>query len=528
MKNKKIYIYDTTLRDGAQSEGISFTIKDKIRIARKLDELGIDFIEGGWPGSNPKDDEFFRIAGKELCLKKAKLVAFGSTRRADTSPGSDVVLKGLLKSNTDYLTIFGKSWDLHVKSVLKTSFKENLEMIEDSVRYLTKKGRKVFFDGEHFFDGYRDNPKYALDTLKAAEQGGAKALILCDTNGGMLTSSIFEIIEEVKDVVKVPLGIHVHNDADMAVANSVAAVQAGCVHVQGTFNGYGERCGNANLVSIIPTLKFKLNVDCLEPFAFRELTEASHYISEIANVKQQDSQPYVGKSAFAHKAGVHVNAILKNSKSYEHMDPSKVGNKRRMLISELSGKSSIIDKAGEMGLKMEKTSPEAKKILSYVQDLEKDGYQFELAEASLMLLMQRASNIFKKNFEIEDFRVIVEKRGDSPLLSEATLKLKVGDKFRHTVSLGDGPVHALDQALRKALIEFYPSLKEMHLSDFRVRVLDEKSATAAKVRVLVQSQDRTDSWWTVGVSENIIEASWLALLDSIEYKFFKDRKHKKK
>ncbi|MGD2279224.1 MAG: citramalate synthase, partial [Candidatus Omnitrophota bacterium] len=414
------------------------------------------------------------------------------------------------------------------KSVLKTSVKENLNMIADSVKYLKKKGRHVIFDAEHFFDGYEENPKYAISTLKAALEGGAECLVLCDTNGGTLTSQIFEIVEEVAEKVKAPLGIHTHNDNDMAVANSIAAVQAGCTHVQGTFNGYGERCGNANLVSIIPSLRVKLGLDCLSDFAVKELTEASRYISEISNIKQLDSQPYVGASAFAHKAGVHVNAMLKNPRTYEHMDPAKVGNKRRMLISELSGKSSIISKAEELGIEVDKTSDKASRILSHVQDLENRGYQFELAEASLMLLMRRTSDIFKKHFELQDLRVIVEKRGEGEILSEATVKLKIGSKKRHTVALGDGPVHALDQALRKALAEFFPSLKEMHLSDFRVRVLDEKAGTAAKVRVLIQSQDASDSWWTVGVSENIIEASWLALIDSIEYKFLKDEKRKRK
>jgi len=526
--NKKIDIYDTTLRDGAQFEGISYSIMDKIRVAQKLDELGVDYIEGGWPGSNPKDDEFFKIAQKELKLKNAKLVAFGSTRRAGVRTVSDPVLRGLLKSGTKYLTIFGKSWDLHVKSVLKTTMHENLKMIEDSVKYLKSKKRKVFFDAEHFFDGYKNNPKYAIDSLSAAAMGGAEALVLCDTNGGMLTGQLFEIVEEIGSRFKLPIGIHVHNDAEMAVANSVAAVQAGCTHVQGTINGYGERCGNANLVSILPAIKYKLGFKCLSDFSFKELTEVARYIAEISNIKLFEAQPYVGKSAFAHKAGVHVNAVLKDPKSYEHIVPEKVGNKRRMLISELSGKSSIVSKAKEYGFDMDKKSDKARKVLSYVQDLEKKGYQFELAEASLSLLMKRAAGTFKKHFEIEDFRVIVEKRGDIPVFSEATVKVRIGEKLEHTVSLGDGPVHALDQALRKSLIQFYPSLSGMYLSDFRVRVLDEKSATAAKVRVLIQSQDKKDSWWTVGVSENIIEASWLALMDSIEYKFMKDEKRKKK
>ena len=527
MKNRKVEIYDTTLRDGAQSEGISFTVKDKLRIARKLDDLGIDFIEGGWPGSNPKDDEFFREAKRSIKLKRSVLAAFGSTRRAGAKASGDSIIKGLLKAETEYLTIFGKSWDLHVKAVLKTSLKENLEMIEDSVRYLSKKGRRVIFDAEHFFDGYRENPGYAVQTLEAALSGGAETLVLCDTNGGALTSRIFKVVEEVMEKVKAPLGIHVHNDGDMAVANSVAAVQAGCSHVQGTFNGLGERCGNANLVSILPALKFKLGMECLKKFEFKELTEASRYIAEICNVRQQDAQPYVGKSAFAHKAGVHVNAILKNPRSYEHIEPEKVGNKRRMLISELSGKSSVIEKARELGIDVEKGG-KARDILSNVQEMEKEGFQFELAEASLMLLMGKASQEFKRFFDMQDFRVIVEKRGNGPIVSEATLKLQIGDKMRHTVSLGDGPVHALDQALRKSLVEFYPSLSQMHLSDFRVRVLDEKAGTAARVRVLIQSQDEADSWWTVGVSENIIEASWLALRDSIEYKLVKDQKKKRK
>ncbi len=524
MKDKKVYIYDTTLRDGSQSEGISFTVKDKMRIAGKLDELGIDFIEGGWPGANPKDDEFFKEASKSLKLKNSKLVAFGSTRRANTKASADPVLANLLMSGTEYITIFGKSWDLHVKQVLKVPPKENLNMIEDSVAYLRKNGKHVIFDAEHFFDGFKDNREYAVETLKAAITGGAECLVLCDTNGGTLTSQIFEIVEDTAEAVKFPLGIHVHNDADMAVANSIAAVQAGCVHVQGTFNGYGERCGNANLVSILPALKFKLGMECLAKFEFKDLTEAAMYIAEISNVKLQDSQPYVGKSAFAHKAGVHINAILKNSRTYEHIEPEKVGNKRRMLISELSGKSSVLSKAEELGIKIEKTSDKAKSILEHVQSMEKEGFQFELAEASLMLLMKKASEAFRGHFEMQDFRVIVEKRVDGPIVSEATIKLKVGNELRHTVSLGDGPVHAMDQALRKSLEEFYPSLKDMHLSDFRVRVLDEKAGTAAKVRVLIQSHDKDDSWWTVGVSENIIEASWLALRDSIEYKFVKDEK----
>ncbi|MCK4852035.1 MAG: citramalate synthase [Candidatus Omnitrophica bacterium] len=525
---KKIYIYDTTLRDGAQSEGISFSVQDKMRIARKLDELGIDFIEGGWPAANPKEDTFFREAATSLKLRNSKLVAFGSTRRVNTTPASDVILKGLLGAGTEYVTIFGKSWDLHVKAVLKTTLKENLRMIGDSVRFLRKKGRRVIFDAEHFFDGYEENPGYAIETLKAASDAGAESLVLCDTNGGAVTSGVFEIVEKVKDKLNVSLGIHAHNDGDMAVANSIAAVQAGCIQVQGTFNGYGERCGNANLVSIVPALQFKLGLDCLSSLALKEFTEASRYIAETANMRHQDSQPYVGNSAFAHKAGVHVNAILKDRRTYEHIDPDRVGNKRRMLVSELSGRSGIVGKAGELGIDIGKATGRAGNILSLIQDMEKEGYQFELAEASLTLLMRKASGAFKRHFALEDLRVIVEKRGKSGMISEATVRLRIGQAERHTVALGDGPVHAMDRALRKCLSEFHPSLKHMHLIDFSVRVLDEKAGTAGKVRVLIQSQDKSASWWTVGVSENIIEASWQALIDSIEYKLMKDDRWRKK
>ena len=525
---KKIQVYDTTLRDGAQFEGISFSVRDKMLIAGKLDELGVDYIEGGWPGANPKENEFFVAAAKSLKLKKSKLVAFGSTRRVKAKASSDIILKGLLNAETKYVTIFGKSWDLHVKAVLKTSLKENLNMISDSVSFLKKKGRHVMFDAEHFFDGYEENPGYAIDSLRVAFEAGAETIVLCDTNGGCVTSRVFEIVEEVREHLNAPLGIHTHNDTEMAVANSVAAVQAGCVQVQGTFNGYGERCGNANLVSIIPTLRLKLGYDCLSAFALKELTEASRYVAETANMRHQDSQPYVGNSAFAHKAGVHVNAILKNCKTYEHIDPVLIGNSRRMLISELSGKSSIMAKAEEMGLKIDKKSNKASSILTQVQDMEQNGYQFELAEASLMMLMRRAVEKDKKHFTVKDIRIIVEKRLGGDIVSEATVKVEVDGETMHTVSLGDGPVHALDRALRKSLQGFYPEIKNMHLSDFSVRVLDEKAGTAAKVRVLIQSQDKTDSWWTVGVSENIIEASWKALIDSVEYKFMKDDKIKKK
>ncbi|MFA6079252.1 MAG: citramalate synthase [Candidatus Omnitrophota bacterium] len=520
----KIELYDTTLRDGAQAEGISFSVNDKLKVTEKLSELGMRYIEGGWPGANPKDMEFYKRV-KSLRIKNSSIVAFGSTRRADTRAGSDKILKGLLAAETSHITIFGKTWDLHVKDVLRIELAENLRMIEDSIKFLKSKGRKVFYDAEHFFDGYNGNKEYAILTLKAAEAAGAERIILCDTNGGSITSQVFEVVEEVKKVIKTPLGIHAHNDSEMAVANSIAAVQAGCIQVQGTMNGYGERCGNANLVSIIPNLKLKLGYDCVSDLALRELTEVSRFIAEICNMKPLDSQPFVGNSAFAHKAGVHVNAILKTSVSYEHVDPHLVGNRRRLLISELSGKSTILKKAQDMELGLSKDGVKTKKILSILQEMEGRGYHFEAAEASLELLMKRVMKKFKDFFELEDFRVIMEKRKDGKMTSEATIKLRVGKELEHTASQGDGPVNALDSALRKALKKFYPNLAQMHLSDYKVRVLDEKQGTAARVRVLIQSQDKADSWWTIGVSENIIDASWLALIDSIEYKLLKDLKN---
>jgi 2-isopropylmalate synthase len=522
-KMKKIELYDTTLRDGAQSEGISFSVADKLKICEKLDELGIDFIEGGWPGANPKDIDFFKKA-KALRLKSSSLVAFGSTRHAHSKALSDKVLKGLLGSETKYITIFGKSWDLHVTDVLRTELDENVRMIGDSVEFLRSKGRKVFYDAEHFFDGYLSNRDYAIRTIRAAEEAGAERIVLCDTNGGTITSQLFEIVEDVGRAVKTPLGIHVHNDCDMAVANSVAAVQAGCVQVQGTINGYGERCGNANLVSILANLKLKLGMECVSDLQLRGLSEAASFVAEICNMKIEDNAPFVGASAFAHKAGVHVNAILKNPKTYEHVDPGLVGNHRRLLVSELSGKSTVIKKAQEMGVDLGRSAAKTRKILGMLQELEHKGYHFEVAEASLELLVKRVMKKFTDFFDLEDFRVIIEKRKLGRMSSEATIKLRVGKEIEHTASQGDGPVNALDSALRKALKKFYPRISEMHLTDYKVRVLDEKQGTAARVRVLVQSQDKEGSWWTMGVSENIIDASWQALVDSVEYKLLKDSK----
>ncbi|MDD5292496.1 MAG: citramalate synthase [Candidatus Omnitrophica bacterium] len=515
-------IYDTTLRDGAQTEGISYSLNDKVRIVKELDSLGVHYIEGGWP-SNTKDRELFREMKKHQ-LKNSKLTAFGSTRRVNDKAEKDSNIKSLVEAGTDVVTIFGKSWDLHVKDVLKTSMEENLAMIYDSVSYLKSKSKEVFYDAEHFFDAYKANKEYALKTLDAAQKAGADVIVLCDTNGGTLTSELIKVLAEVKKQISVPLGIHIHNDMGMAVANSVAAVECGCVQVQGTFNGYGERCGNADLVPVIAILKLKMGLDCLSDAKLKELTKTAHVISEISNMKQMLNQPFVGSSAFAHKGGVHINAVLKNPSSYEHINPELVGNHRRMLVSELAGKSPILVKAKELQLDLDKKSPQAKKILKLLQNLEHQGYQFEAADASFEILVKKALKKYKKFFDLEGFKVVIEKRKDNKVYCEATIKLKVNNIQEHTASEGDGPVNALDNALRKALKQFYPALSKMHLADFKVRVLDEKAGTAAKVRVLIQSQDEKDSWTTVGVSENIIEASWQALVDSIEYKLLKDSK----
>ncbi|MEA3328175.1 MAG: citramalate synthase [Candidatus Omnitrophota bacterium] len=517
----KVKLYDTTLRDGSQGEGISFSVEDKLNIVRKLDLLGIHYIEGGWPGSNPKDMQFFSQV-KKLNLKNSKITAFGSTRRPQSKASADPNIKALLKTGTNVVTIFGKSWNLHVKDILRTTLKENLKMIKDTVSYLSGKGLEVIYDAEHFFDGYQANPSYSLDTLLAAQEAGCRTIVLCDTNGGMITSRLREIITDVISMVNVPLGIHTHNDSGMAVANSIAACQSGCRHVQGTINGYGERCGNANLCSVIPNLKLKMDLDCISDKKLKDLTEVARFVAETANMVLENNQPFVGKSAFSHKGGIHVNAVMKKPLSYEHIEPSRVGNKRRMLISELSGQSNVLIKAKQMEIDLQKGTPQTKKILNLLQDLEHKGYQFEAAEASFELLMKKALAKYKKFFELEGFKVLVEKKNNK-LISEATIKLKVKGVVEHTAAEGDGPVNALDKALRKALSGFYPALSQMHLSDFKVRVLNAETGTAAKVRVLIQSQDSKDSWSTVGVHENIIEASWQALVDSVEYKLLKNK-----
>ncbi|MFA5271658.1 MAG: citramalate synthase [Candidatus Omnitrophota bacterium] len=519
---KKIFIYDTTLRDGAQTEGISYSLHDKITITKHLDNFGIDFIEGGWPYSNPKDKALFEYFRKHP-LRKSKLVPFGSTAHPANPAHKDKNLISLVNSGTEYVTIFGKTWDLHVRDVLKAKPEDNLRIIFDSVKFLKSQGKKVFYDAEHFFDGYKANPDYALKTLKAASDGGAELLVFCDTNGGTLSWEVRNIARKVKESLKINnFGIHCHNDLDLAVINSIISVEDGCNHIQGTINGYGERCGNADLISIIGILQLKMGCAAVRPEKLKELTGVSHFVSEVSNVAHRDSHPFVGRSAFAHKAGIHIDAVIKNPLAYEHVLPSLVGNKSRFVISELAGKSTLVVKAKELEFDLDKKSPQAKRIHKLLQELERQGYQFEAAEGSFKLLLQKELKKYKKFFNLLGFRVSVEKREDGKLISEAVIKLKINNKLEHSAAEGDGPVNALDNALRKALMKFYPSLSKMHLTDFKVRVLDEKGGTAAKVRVLIESQDEKEDWSTIGLSENIIEASWQALADSVEYKLLKD------
>ncbi len=518
---RKIEIYDTTLRDGAQSEDISFSVEDKLRISEKLDELGIHYIEGGWPGASPRDAEFFNKAGK-LKLKISELVAFGSTHRASLKVHNDPNIKSLLSAGTPVVTIFGKSWDFHVREALRISLSANLDLIHNTIAYLKQRIPKVFFDAEHFFDGYKANPEYTLNTLQAAVSGGADGLVLCDSNGGTLPEELGGIVKNIIGRFQVAIGIHAHNDAECAVANSVIAVKLGVSHVQGTINGLGERCGNANLVSIIPNLKLKLNYSCITVNQLRKLREVSGFVTEIANMRHFKRQPYVGNSAFAHKGGIHVSAIQRHPETYEHIKPGLVGNYQRVLISDLGGKSNIIRKAREFNLKIDPDSPKVAEIVREMKDLENQGFQFEGAEASFELLMKKAFGLHRRFFSLIGFRVIVEKREEAEEpLSEATIMVEVGKKPEHTAATGNGPVNALDNALRKALEKFYPKLKEVKLIDYKVRVLAAGKGTTAKVRVLVESGDNTHQWGTVGVSENIIEASWQALVDSIEYKLLR-------
>ena len=520
----KITIYDTTLRDGSQTQGISFTVNDKLKITRKLDDLGVDYIEGGWPGSNPKDKSYFQLV-KKLKLKHATIAAFGSTRRAKIKTSEDTNLRELIKSQAPTITIFGKSWDLHVTDVLKTTLEENVAMIYDSVKYLKDHKKEVFYDAEHFFDGYKRNPEYALKTIKAAEEAGADCLVLCDTNGGTLTQEVREIVQEVRRHLKAPVGIHTHNDLGLGVSNSITAVEMGCVQVQGTFNGLGERCGNADLCTIIGILHTKLKLKTTAEKNIKKLMETSYFISEISNFKLPDNAAFVGHSAFAHKGGVHIDAMIKNPLAYEHMDPSIVGNHRRFVTSELAGKMPIILRAQKMDVALDKKSPEAKRLMKQLQQKENEGYQFEAADASFELFLKRSLKKYKPFFKLEGFKTSSEKRFDGRTFAEASIRVNVNRESHFSAAQGDGPVDALDKALRQALKKSYPRLEEMHLTDYKVRVLDTNEGTAARVRVLIESQDKTDSWTTVGVHENIIEASWEALTDSIEYKLLKDQKN---
>ncbi len=518
-----VKIYDTTLRDGTQGEGVAFSMEDKVRIVRRLDDLGVHYIEGGWPGSNPKDARFFQRM-VDVPLRRAKLAAFGSTRRPGVAPAADPNLKALVDARTAVATIYGKSWDFQVTEALNTSLEENLAMIADSVAFLKPRFEEVVYDAEHFFDGFKRNPEYALASLRAAELAGADVLVLCDTNGGTLPHEVVEIVRRVKGSVRAPLGIHVHNDAECAVANSIAAVVEGVDHVQGTINGYGERCGNANLVSIIPSVMLKLGLAALPPECLAELREVSRFVSELANRPPWQHQPYVGDSAFAHKGGMHVSAVTKHPETYEHVNPELIGNHRRVLVSELAGQSNVLWKAAQWGIDLDKNTPETRQILQTLKELEDQGFEFEGAEASFELLMEKARGAHRPHFGLEGWTVVVNRRGEVPAVSEATIKLHVNGIEEHTAAEGNGPVSALDNALRKALEQFYPSLKTMSLRDYKCRILEQTLGTSAKTRVLITSGDDRETWGTVGVGHNIIEASWQALVDSIEYKLRLDER----
>jgi 2-isopropylmalate synthase len=516
-----VELYDTTLRDGAQMEGMSLSVEDKLKIARKLDELGVQYIEGGWPGSNPKDAEFF-VRAQSLNLQNARLAAFGSTRKAGGEAKGDANLRALIDARTPVVTLVGKTHDLHVREVLETSLEENLSMIADSVRYMKEHNRTVFFDAEHFFDGYAADPKYAVQCLKAAASAGADCLVLCDTNGGMTTDQLITAIRAVKAEVDAPLGIHTHNDAELAVANSLAAVGEGVGQVQACVNGYGERCGNANLLSIIANLKLKLGMDVVSDDQLAMLTDVSHYVSEIVNMVPNPFQPYVGTSAFTHKGGLHVAAVLKTDASYQHVPPESVGNTQRLLVSELGGSRGVQQKIKERGFEFELSRDEARTVQELVNAAESKGYQFEGAEASFEMLVRRSRPGYAIPFELEDFW-IVERRAsataghDREMQAEAMAKVRIDGNMLQTAAEGNGPVNALDAAVRKALVEYFPTIYAVKLVDFKVRIIDSAAGTSAAVRVLIESTDGEHFWTTVGASTDLIEASWLALADSLEY-----------
>lgn len=520
MESKLIELFDTTLRDGTQGEGISLTVRDKIMITQKLDDFGIDIIEGGWPGSNPRDEEFFSEI-KKVKLNHAKMCAFGSTARYSDKIESDPNLIALLKAETPYVSIFGKTWKFHSETSLRLTADQNADLIYKSVKLLKDNGKIVVFDAEHFFDGFKDNPMFALRMLIAAEDGGATVITLCDTNGGTLPHEIKSAIDEVKKSISKPIGIHTHNDSDLAVANSLAAIESGAVHVQGTINGVGERCGNANLISIIPNLILKMNYSTKKKIQLEHLTSLSNAVYEIMNLSPNTRAAFVGKSAFAHKGGIHVSAVLKDSRMYEHINPTVVGNAQRVLVSDLSGQSNIKYKAKEFGVEVEADTEFNKKLVAHIKALEFEGYQFDGAEASFELILRNEKNEFTPFFKTIDSRIYTFFDNDRHNNAEAVLKIEVNGEVEHTAAEGDGPVNALDNALRKALLRFYPEIASIKLVDYKVRVLDEKEATAAKVRVLIESSDGETTWSTVGVSTNIIEASWQALCDGINYKLYK-------
>lgn len=520
----RIQIYDTTLRDGCQGEEVDLTVESKLAVAERLDSFGVSYIEGGWPGSNPRDASFFGPAMK-LGLKNATIVAFGSTRRAGTSADKDDNLAMILQAGTRAACVVGKTWDLHVREALRVSREENLEIIHDTMRFLRANLDEVIFDAEHYFDGWQKNPEFTLECLKAAADGGATLLCLCDTRGGSLPGDIVAAVEAARATVATPLGIHCHNDGEMAVANSIAGVQAGCVQVQGTVNGVGERCGNANLVSIVPNLQLKLGYDCVGEHELQGLTELSHFVDELANREPNKQQAYVGQSAFAHKAGLHASAVRRQAETYEHINPGVVGNHQRVLVSDQAGRSNLLYKAKELGIDPDELEPKVSELLKELKELEHKGFQFEGADASFELLLQKAIKGEKlRHFELVGFRVINEKRHENEEpIAEATIQVRGPDgALEHTASMGNGPVNAIDSALRKALVKFYPAIEEMRLVDYKVRVLDDKQGTEGMVRVLVESHDPSAHWTTVGVSPNVIEASWQALVDAIDYKLYKD------
>jgi 2-isopropylmalate synthase len=522
MPKQRVIAYDSTLRDGAQAQGVSFSVEDKLKVVQRLDQLGIGYIEAGNPGSNPKDLEFFARV-RELSLQNAKIIAFGSTRRIGIAVEADKNLQSLLSANTQAVAIFGKSWDYQVTDILRTTLDENLAMIGDTIAYLKAQGKEVVFDAEHFYDGYKANSEYAFKTLQAAVDAGADVLALCDTNGGTFPNEVFNITQTVvQRFPQVQIGIHCHNDCEMAVANSVAAVQAGAVQVQGTINGIGERCGNANLVSIIPNVQLKLGLACIAESQLAELTAAARYISEIANVAFNDKAPYVGQDAFAHKGGMHIDAVNKNPKSYEHISPDIVGNERHILVSEVAGRGAILNKLQQIDPSLTKESEAAKQILDQLKTLEHEGYQFENAESSFDLLMQKLLDKFEPFFSLRHYNVNIYEPA-AGRNSSVTVHIHVQGQEASATAQANGPVNALDKAMRKALAPFYPEIKEIKLVDYKVRVLDSNQATAAKVRVMIESTDQQANWTTMGVSADIIQASWLALKDAIEYKLHKSK-----